>query len=226
MRARRSVPHVLVPLARYAYRTRFPNPYLPANDRLRSIFIHIPKNGGISVENALFGSKVGHKTLRQFEAHDADRYRRYFKFSIVRNPYDRLVSAFHFLRHGGRNLRDRAWAEANLCNTQTFAEFLHQLSEPRFAASVLRWQHFQPQYQFVTNFEGALALDFVARFEQIDAQFGQIAIHLGRSDIQLPHDNRSPRADWRSYYNEQSLKQVGELYATDFEMLGYSRTGT
>ena len=69
-------------------------------DEKRAIFIHIPKCAGVSVAQALFGNLAGgHATLDKylnvFEAHCIEEY---FLFTIVRNQWDRLVSAYFFLK--------------------------------------------------------------------------------------------------------------------------------
>ena len=101
-------------LKRIYIKNKTDNPYQDINDKYKIIFIHIPKNAGISIEEALFDKKIGHKSILQFESHNLKKYHEYFKFTVVRNPYDRLVSAFHFLKKGGRNPVDKAWSDNNL----------------------------------------------------------------------------------------------------------------
>ncbi len=77
------------------------------------IFIHIPKCAGVSVCQSLFGNLgPGHLTLRQHqEVLDSRTFDSMFKFSFVRNPWDRLVSAFYFLKQGGYNEADANWRD-------------------------------------------------------------------------------------------------------------------
>ena len=75
------------------------------------IFIHIPKTGGTSVEAALadYGKLLQgpgnfhsiyfkHIPATRLQAMMGDEYENYFKFSIVRNPWDWLVSMYEFCR--------------------------------------------------------------------------------------------------------------------------------
>jgi hypothetical protein len=121
-------------------------PFLESN----SLFIHIPKAAGISLGHGLFGRHTGnHTTLAEYEiAFTRAELDRFFKFTFVRNPWDRLVSAFLFLKKGGRNESDRRWAEEHLDSFDTFDDF------------VVRWVarenlgkgiHFLPQHRFITT---------------------------------------------------------------------------
>lgn len=68
------------------------------------IFIHIPKAAGISLYKSIFNKdSFGHQTIRYYECFMSSKeFNRCYKFSFVRNPYDRIHSAFHYLKAGGR----------------------------------------------------------------------------------------------------------------------------
>jgi hypothetical protein len=80
------------------------------------LFVHIPKCAGVAVSRALFGGLGGgHLPVAHYQLmFDAAQYARHFKFAVVRNPYDRLLSAYRFLAGGGTNAVDAAWAARNL----------------------------------------------------------------------------------------------------------------
>ena len=89
-------------------------PYRKHFDRNKCIFIHIPKAAGTSVLAAL-GKKSekgrDHVSWQTYKKADSKKFNNYFKFSFVRNPYDRAFSAYHYILKGGesRGLRTVAW---------------------------------------------------------------------------------------------------------------------
>ncbi len=89
--------------------------------------MHIPKTAGISVAESLFGYLPYHYTLSDYKLIYGRRtFRQYFKFAFVRNPFDRLFSAYRFLMKGGWNEGDRRWAEENIARYDSFAEFVER----------------------------------------------------------------------------------------------------
>ncbi|MDH5979711.1 sulfotransferase family protein, partial [Vibrio splendidus] len=65
------------------------------------LFVHIPKAAGISITKSLYGQEIGHKRSVDFMRADENWFNNANKFSIVRNPYTRLISAYNFLKDGG-----------------------------------------------------------------------------------------------------------------------------
>ena len=95
----------------------YPNQY-------KCIFIHIPKAAGTAVTQALFGPVSRHVPYFEYEKANPRKFKRYFKFAFVRNPWDRLVSTYFFLKRGGLNEMDRQWAEKNLSVFDNFDSFV------------------------------------------------------------------------------------------------------
>lgn len=72
-------------------------------DDNRFIFIHIPKVAGISLIHAL-GFEHEHRwhmPLKYYQHISEEKFEQYFKFAFVRNPWDRVFSAYQFLAQGG-----------------------------------------------------------------------------------------------------------------------------
>ena len=140
----------------------------------------------------------------------------------MRNPYDRLVSAFHYLKNHTRSERDRAWAAGALGEAADFAGFVRRLAEPGFSDRVLAWLHFQPQWYYLCDREGRLLVDEVARLEALDgfaARFNA-AGHGVTLDAGV-RARPSERAAWQAYYDAETAARVAAIYARDFAILGY-----
>jgi hypothetical protein len=189
-------------------------------DENRCIFVHIPKTAGISLCTALFDCKGGgHLTARAYRAlFGLQAFNEYFKFTFVRNPWDRIVSAYTFLSQGGANERDRRWGHAVLAKYKSFDEFVLQWLDQR---NIYGQIHFVPQWEFVVNGQGQMCMDFVGRFERLGDDFQYITDQLGRSS-DLPMVNASQRTSYRDYYSAASRKKVEQIYQRDIEQFGYS----
>lgn len=195
-------------------------------DDHQCIFFHVPKAAGISVCRTLFGNLAGgHRTLSNLQLVFSKReFDRYFKFTFVRNPWDRALSAFRFLRRGGFNDTDRIWAEKHLSGFSDFADFvLHGLRDDE----VLQWIHFRPQTDYLTiPGRNRLHLDFTGYFENLPSDFAYVVERLGlQGSVRLRHDNRSTpgsRIDYRDFYSNSMRRVVEEVYQKDIELLGYS----
>ncbi|WP_052746067.1 sulfotransferase family 2 domain-containing protein [Sulfurovum lithotrophicum] len=195
--------------------------FKPYNDLCKCIYIHIPKVAGISIEEALFREKVGHKWALMYKGEDKQKFNDYFKFSFVRNPYDRLASAFFFLKNGGRNEFDKKWSEENLSAIEDFTHFIQNLQNEVFREKVLKWTHFIPQYKYVCDQKGEIIVDYIGKFETLHNDFSHVADTLG-IPVHLSHQNKtSNKKDYRTLYTEDMQETVYRLYQKDFELFDY-----
>ena len=193
-----------------------------AFDEHKAIFVHIPKCAGISVVKSLFGDfDCGHTNLRRYQIMFApEEFHRYFKFTIVRNPYDRLVSAFFFMKKGGINAGDKSWADRKFAQFDTFESFVKGWVN-RY--NVMRALHFRPQTEFLKAANGKLGLDFTGYLENIEADFAHIAAKLGvQATLIETNRNASREKDYRQYYTDETRAIVAKVFADDLKLLGYT----
>lgn len=192
-------------------------------DQVESTFVHIPKVAGTSIEAALYGSfgKVGHRTAMERRRLDPAGFDRSFRFGFVRNPYDRFVSAFVYMRKGGRNRFDSEWAENNISHYKDFNSFVLALQQPQIAKSIMSWMHFRPQHEFLCDTDGVLMVDFVGKYETLETDFRKVSEKLGRA-VTLPHLNPVERDKYEAYYSAETRAVVHSLYAKDFELFNYN----
>lgn len=189
--------------------------------RYGCIFVHVPRTAGTSFHKALFdGPKPGgHQPAWHYRmVFDRQEFEELYKFSIVRNPWDRLVSTFFFLKNGGMREEDRLWAEEHLSAYDSFDEFVRGWLRP---GRLDAYTHFRPQSYYLVNPRGKLEVDYVGRFEELQRAFGEVKAALGLAGS-LPHRNEAPRRrDYREYYSDRAAEIVRDVYARDIEMLGY-----
>jgi hypothetical protein len=177
----------------------------------------------MSVSMSLFGKFMGHRTVDTYRLiFSPDEFEAYFKFAIARNPWDRLLSAFLFMKSGGRTDTDREWAARNLGAYGDFDSFVKGWVKRE---NIRKYIHFRPQADFICGMNSSPAVDFIGRFENLEEDYAAISRRLGLQN-KLIHLNasRPGRKDYRQYYTNETAAIVSEIYAQDIQLLGYSLT--
>ena len=193
--------------------------YQACFDQHRALFIHVPKSAGRSIVRGLFDVRsVEHAPADWYQLLDPDKYDSYFKFTFVRNPWDRAVSAYTYLLQGGSaaSTEDRQWSDF-IDSFESFDDFARSWITPE---NVMRYSLFTPQVAFLKNRFGAIDMDFIGRFETLADDFASVAERLG-VDATLPHINSSRAQGYRDFYTDASQQAVAQAYAEDIEALDY-----
>lgn len=188
----------------------------------RAIFVHIPKCAGTAVARAVFGQdKFAHRSVAEYQViFSPEEFAAFYKFTVVRNPWDRLVSAWHFLSSGQGTDADRRWSEQHLGRFRDFADFvMNGLGRP----ALLRRHHLRPQHTYVClPGSDRMLVDQVCRTEKLQEGVDVVCRALGLPKVEVPRINTSKHKDYREYYDDRTRARVGEVYATDVRLFGYS----
>ncbi|WP_308374742.1 sulfotransferase family 2 domain-containing protein [Pseudoalteromonas piscicida] len=179
------------------------------------LFIHVPKAAGMSITTALYNREVGHYKLRDYESYECTT------FSVVRNPYDRLVSAYSFLMQGGisRYRGDRYISSYLQKNYKNFEDFvINYIANERYGEYI----HFVPQVEFLKGSDGEIRIDYIAKLETLNDDLKKFKRKFG-IDIESIHINGSKRDSYERYYTPKLKAVVYEKYKDDFELLGYEK---
>lgn len=199
------------------------NPYSRENDLTESIFAHIPKTGGTSVATCVYGGWKRHYPLSHYAAFDPDRYRRYLKFAFVRNPWDRLLSAYSYLtgRGGPLEAPGERWARANLAHYPDFESFVLSLRDRRTRRRIVNYVGLRPQLSWlVLPGSSKVEVDFLGRFERLSEDYARLADRLGVTEP-LPFKNASRHQSYKHAYSAEMRQIVAELYEADISAFGY-----
>ena len=146
---------------------------------------------------------------------------RYRKFTIIRNPYDRVVSLYHHhAKHYGPAKENRSGPLHRFARIfrrkADFAAYVNALDPDQRLHANLR--------SFLCDSSGRWLVGDILRFESLDTELPALLSELGVTPLEgdLPRLNGSPyRADYRTYYNRRSRQRVGDLYAEEIERFGY-----
>jgi hypothetical protein len=187
------------------------------SDKHRFIFVHINKTGGTSIEKAFLpladqkDEAFKHASAKLYKTRFPDKFDDYFKFSFVRNPWDWLVSRYHWSKDHQRLI------------DYSFREFLDRLETGRELSAAARWMEaaLAPQLNRLT-IDDRIAVDFVGRFERLHDDFHHLCLTLQlNSPPALPHVFTTDHAFYADYYDDQTAALVERLYAVDIGAFGY-----
>ncbi|MEW6745221.1 MAG: sulfotransferase family 2 domain-containing protein [Planctomycetota bacterium] len=197
--------------------------------RYKFVFVSIPRTGSTSVRNCLkpysdifscgdrFSPYYHHIWARDLKHHfqeQAWEWDSFFKFAFVRNPWDRLVSLYHFGKPD-RKLR-YTWdlARWDPSTALSFEDWIIALAQARQKPRFLR------QVDQITDANGMLLLDFVGRLENINRDAKKVFERIGIRE-EVPVVNRTEHRHYSEYYTGRALSLVQEFCRTDIEMFGY-----
>ncbi len=196
---------------------------MPICTKYRAIFVHVPKNAGTAVLQALeMGKNEGHVPWFKYENMDPRRWRRYFKFAIVRNPWERVVSNYLYAR-----MERSYWHSPDGTTpykTHPDHETLRGLSFAECVERIptLRHAGWRPQSYFVCNAAGVNMMDYVCRHERLDQDIAHVCQVLGiRRQLERVNVTEKKSSDWKGFYDGATVEAVRQLYAQDIQEFGY-----
>lgn len=188
-----------------------PNKY---NENKKFIFVHIPKNGGSSIERML-GMGGGIFSVKDF-ASELD-INKYYKFGFVRNPFDRLVSAYTYLK-SGKELVDRHFYNI-VTKYPTINNFIIDFLNKE--DNLYKIPHFTPQHLWL-KLDGEYVMDYIGKVENYNESVKEIFSAIGLKHTQnIVHTNKSNRGDYRNYFNDETVEIVSNLYFEDMSDFNY-----
>lgn len=209
------------------------------NDELKILFIDITKTAGTAINdsfrahfpNYLFEGK--HHSIQNFIAHgsqivdDAGRphqgtcsmiteqeLRDYFTFSVIRNPYDRMVSLW-------------LWG----CNSvygQDFDLFVSNVASGKYQD--FNRVRYRSQKEWISDAQGKIRVPYLLRYENLAQDFVTLQNKLGVEQFPLLVRNtaldksKKPRQEFQRYYSSMTTRQTVEtIWADDFDLFNYQK---
>lgn len=180
------------------------------SDSKKLIFIHIPKTAGTTIKDVL---KITDRSVGYHAVHSKvkNRYKNkwgeYFKFTFVRNPYDRVYSIYSYYKMGKKVTLVDPKVIPN-----TFEEFVLDLDKN---LKILGLDF--NQCDFIGD-----EMDFIGRVETIEQDYEQIC-ELNDLEVKpLPKKRTSKRqADYRDVYTDEMVEIVTEFFQKDINKFNY-----
>jgi len=182
-----------------------------------SIFLHTPKCAGRSIIKSFYNNAhIGHYPAIWYEGAYPEEFNSYFKYSFVRNPYDRIVSAYHYLIQ--RQFKRNEPITKFVSQFNNFEDFvLEWLCEENIKKIVVT----SPQYLYLEDQFGSIShMDYIGHLESLENDIKFITKKLNFSS-KLMKTNQSKRKDFRSYYTDEMVDCVTLAYKRDISLFAY-----
>ena len=176
------------------------------NHEKKCIFVHAPRTAGSSVERAICGNDWWR--ISRFQKHISaskakeiykDYWDDYFKFSFVRNPFDRVVSLYHMDFYS--NIGHRSG--------KSISYFLKKLIVPP-------WENQDLQCSAYLDSE----VDYIGRFENLKQDVGFVFDKLGVNSP-LEKRNYTKHRHYSTYYTKEDIRNVQKLFEQDIQTFHY-----
>lgn len=172
-------------------------------------FLHIPKTGGTTWSKIF--RNIGLTTGHGFLKFKPDGY----SFALIRNPLDRLVSCFFYLKNGGCHIGDYEDAVKYNIIENTFDSWIYKFNEnPSF---YFKQQHIMPMISRIGKKE---YLDHIGLYENLENE----TLHLYKLffsqeiKLKIPIINKSSHQHFEKYYNLELKNIVKKLYEEDITL--------
>jgi len=211
------------------------------NDNQRKvIFIHIPKTGGISVERTIHEALGGgdvvkfnelikipprptiktckglqiHSTMKDYRRYYENSLSEFYKFSIIRNPWRRMVSHYEYIVNPTWNKR------------------IHEKNSMEFSTFVQLWKTKMIGYSMKDGYKTFLddgrgtQLNQIIKLENINEDLPSIGIDIDLEIKEVLYTNSTAQKykiyeNWRDYYNPGLRDRVYDIFKEDIEKYNY-----
>ena len=166
--------------------------------KYKTIFIHINRTGGSSIETVFNKELSNHERPNKIiKKIGLKKWNSYFKFTFVRNPWDRIVSIYHHRKQNRKIIN------------QKFQKWIYSIDEFPTINQIWWIKH-----------DGKIDMDFIGKFENLEIDFKKVCRKI-KAKFNLPHTNASKHIHYSSYYDLDSKKFVAKVCEEEIELFKY-----
>jgi len=197
----------------------------------KCIYIHIPKTGGTSINNALHNLPKKNRledfnpvrlnyskhasALEMKHAVGDEIWEEYFTFAFVRNPWDIMVSSYNWWLQKAPKWKHLHHDVKNIEHLGSFERFMHSKYGRKmineFKGNMFNW----------LSENDEVIVDFVGKFENIQEDWNRICERLCVEPYKLPYLNQTERKHYKEYYTQETKQIVHERFKKIIEIYDY-----
>jgi Sulfotransferase family len=185
----------------------FPRYNFTASDQQKFVWFRVAKVGTRTM-SYIFKNNANLSVKRPRSPYDALKYKKYFKFAFVRNPWDRVVSCYC------NKVITKKHPTFKGCYGQSFEYFVDFLDRQDLSKGDV---HIRLQTKLFPVDE----VDFIGRFENFSKDLNYVLKTIGIDENKIPNKNKSSHKHYSKYYNERTKAIIERKYKADIEAFGY-----
>jgi len=198
------------------------------NHHLELVFIHIPKTAGSSITTALnehadsaekLSPKIG-KHAKAWEVRfllGEQLWQNYFSFAFVRNPWDLMVSSYHWWLQKAVSMKQYHRHVQRIQKMGDFKTFIRS----KYGCRMIN-ERYGNLYDWISDYKtGEKIVDYVGRVETLQEDWENICERIGIKPAVISRLNTTHRTAYREYYDKETREFVARRFHKSIELFGY-----
>jgi sulfotransferase famil protein len=175
------------------------------------LWFRVAKVGSTSIKAVFKDNQVELPIKSEQFTFNPTKYKEYFKFAFVRNPWDRVVSCYSQKVEN----KNPKWAfYYGECFDKGFDYFVDFIDKKDLHTAD---RHIRLQTELIPVQE----VDFIGRLESFNQDLNTVLRFIGLKEKKIPKKNSSNHAHYSQYYNEITKEIIRKKYQSDIEAFGY-----
>jgi hypothetical protein len=187
------------------------------------------KNLGITSirKKGLMRYVIDHTYMNQVCGLDEEKWNTYFKFTFIRDPYKKLVSAFFYLKAAHYSFEDKNYEEDCFFKLSSFFNYTNHIKNIGYFHSIMT------QNDHLLNNNNKIDVNYIGNLNTFDSDFCAILNILGITDfkhtVNQPINtilNKSNMYEWEKFhenYTKSVLDSTNKIFADDFSVFQFNK---
>lgn len=210
----------------------YPYPKYMVLPEKKLIYLEMPKVANCAIKISMLQREFEddysiQKEALKYTVHSLnDEFKDYYKFTFVRNPFERIVSCYESKYHKDKKMIGKVLKELEYTH-YLFGYIKRDRGFTNFLCKIVlipdsyKDHHFKPQYRIVYGKDNKNRVDFVGKYENLNQEYQQIVNKFHLDGLKIY--NQTARNNYMEYYNKFTARLAYFIYRKDIQYFGYQK---